>query len=224
MCGRFSLATSIEKLQDQFGVERQDPLESSFNIAPTHPAYVIADEDFYQVQQMSWGLVPYWSNDGKNSGKLINARAEGISSKPSFRIPIRQRRCLVIADSFYEWRREGQEKIPYRIKPKDESLLALAGIWDIWTNGKTSIKSFSIITTTANREVGTLHQRMPVILSTKDQQDTWLTNPSLDRALDLLQTLPDDSLEIYRISSKLNSPANNSIDLHQLVPEPPTLF
>lgn len=224
MCGRFSLATSKEKIKEQFGVEMEGELKLSFNIAPTHSAYVIANDDPNRLQRFEWGLVPYWSNDGKNMGKLINARGESISSKPSFRIPIRQKRCLVLADSFYEWRREGQQKIPYRIQAKEDQLLALAGVWDLWTDGEKTFKSFSIITTTANEEISQLHLRMPVIFDTTEKQKEWLSDIALNSALDLLQPLPDDQLTIYRVSPKLNSPAYNAIDLHQSVPEPPTLF
>ncbi len=224
MCGRFSLATSKEKIQEQFGISVAEELELSFNIAPTHSAYVITNDHPEKLQRFAWGMIPYWSNDGKNSGKLINARGESISSKPSFRMPIRQKRCLVVADSFYEWRREGQNKIPYRIKAKDDRLLALAGVWDVWTDGNSTINSFSIITTTANEEVSDLHLRMPVIFEEQEQQQKWLDKIPLNSALDMLQPLANQKLDLYRISDALNSPSNNSIDLHQRVPEPPTLF
>ncbi len=224
MCGRFSLATSRQKIKEQLGVEHTDPLELSFNIAPTHRAYVLTNDQPHQLQQLNWGLVPYWSNDGKNSGKLINARSESISSKPSFRIPIRQRRCIVIADSFYEWRREAKQKIPYRILLKNENLLCFAGIWDRWTDGQETLDSFSIITTQANEEVASLHNRMPVILPNADDRETWLSDRPLEEHLSQLRPLPTGELEYYRISTQLNSPTNDSVELHQKVAEPPTLF
>lgn len=224
MCGRFSLSTTKAKIKEQFGIDTQEELQLSFNIAPTHRAYVIANNQPQELQRMYWGMVPYWSNDGKNTGKLINARGESISTKPSFRMSIRQRRCLVLADSFYEWKKEGQQKIPYRIKAKENQLLALAGIWDVWTNGEKSIQTFSIITTTANREVSQLHQRMPVIFDTPEAREKWLTAISLSQVLNMLQPLKDDQLEMYRISTKLNSPSYDKVDLHESIPEPPTLF
>lgn len=224
MCGRFSLSTSKEKIQEQFGIESNDEIQLSFNIAPTHQTYVVASDAPEQLQQMVWGLIPYWANDGHNNGKLINARGESISSKPSFRMPIRKRRCLVIADSFYEWRREGINKIPYRICLKDDQLLAFAGVWDLWTNGEKEIKSFSIITTTANQEISQLHNRMPVVLNTPEQRQQWLADIPLSQALDMLQPMEDHKFKVYRVSPKLNSPAYNAVDLHESVPEPPTLF
>lgn len=224
MCGRFSLSTSKAKIKEQFDINTNEDLQLSFNIAPTHASYVIANDHPQQLQKMFWGMVPHWANEGKNTGKLINARGESISTKPSFRMSIRQKRCLVLADSFYEWKKEGQQKIPYRIKRKKDKLLTMAGIWDLWTNGEQQLRTFSIITTTANEEVSQLHNRMPVIFNTKEQQQKWLGEISLSETLDMLQPLRDDQLDIYRISAKLNSPSYNKVDLHESVPEPPTLF
>ncbi len=146
MCGRYSLATTKAKMEEEFGIDIGDkPLSISFNIAPTNKAYVITNESPDKLSTLNWGLIPSWSKDDKLTGKLINARVEGISTKPSFRMAIRKRRCLVIADSFYEWRREGTKKIPYRIFPKDGELLAFAGIWETWGNDET-LRTFSILT------------------------------------------------------------------------------
>ncbi len=225
MCGRFSLATSKERLQQQLPfVEIADNLQLSYNIAPTQKAYVVANDQPNQLQHITWGLVPHWSNDGKNSGRLINARREGIEGKPSFRVPIRQRRCLVPADSFYEWRRQGTRKIPYRIFQKSGELLMFAGLWDSWSDGRFFIKTFSIITTPPNFEMAAIHSRMPVLLYTKEQQQIWLESEEVLDALALLQTPPDGMLEMYRVSELVNSVGNNSPDLHTEVPEPPTLF
>lgn len=225
MCGRFSLATSKERLQQQLPfVETVETLRLSFNIAPTQQAYIVTNDQPERLQYITWGLVPHWSNDGKNSGRLINARREGIEGKPSFRVPIRKRRCLVPADSFYEWRREGTRKIPYRIFQKDGSLLMFAGVWDVWFDGNYEFKTFSIITTPPNFEMSAIHSRMPVILNNKDQQEIWLKTDDIVDALALLRTPPDGMLEMYRVSELVNSVANDSPDLHYEIPEPPTLF
>ena len=225
MCGRFSLATSKDKLQQQLPfVEVKDTLRVSYNIAPTQHAYVVPNEQPVCLQYMAWGLVPHWSNDGKNTGRLINARKEGIEARASFRIPVRKRRCLVPADSFYEWRREGVKKIPYRIFLKNGELLMFAGVWDIWHSGDYAIKTFSIITTDANAEISAIHNRMPVILTSVDEQKRWLQAENLDEILGMLQTPVNDILNMYRVSELLNSVVNNSPALHDQVPEPPTLF
>ncbi len=224
MCGRFSLSTSKEKIKAQIEVNIDADLSLSFNIAPTQKAYVIANDLPNQLQQMYWGLVPHWSRTGELSGSLINARKEGISSKPSFRMPLRQRRCLVPADSFYEWKKEGGRKIPYRILPKDKSLLFFAAIWDIWTDGNHILKTFSIITTPPNAEMRSVHNRMPVILDTPEKRKVWLLAKDLNAQLAILRTLDDELLDIYRVSEKVNSPKHNIPELHEVVPEPPMLF
>ncbi len=225
MCGRYSLVTSEEKVQQQFGaLNLGKGLQASYNIAPTQQAHVITNDAPEQLQYLIWGLIPYWSKNGQNSGRLINARAEGIATKPSFRLPIRQKRCLVIADSFYEWRRIGKNKIPHRILLKDGQLLVLAGIWDIWQFNDNIIKSFSIITTTPNADMALLHNRMPVILYEREQQERWLDAISLAEAQDMLKPAQDGLLTDYVVSQKVNSVQNNGPDLHYRVQLPPTLF
>ena len=225
MCGRFSLAISKEKLQKELPfIEPINNLHQSYNIAPTQPAYVVASDQPTRLQNMAWGLVPNWSNDGKNSGRLINARREGIEGKPSFRVPIRKQRCLVPADSFYEWRREGTRKIPYRIFSKDGNLLVFAGVWDLWSDGENMLKTFSIITTTPNFEMSGIHNRMPVLLQTKEQQDIWLQSGDMNEIMSILQTPADGTLEMYRVSQLVNAVGNDSSELHLEVPEPPTLY
>jgi len=226
MCGRYSFAPKPKQLDAQLrDVQRPAELRISFNIAPTHQAYVVANDASGKFQVMEWGLVPHWSTDGKNSGRLINARAEGIEEKPSFREPLRSRRCLVPADSFYEWRTEpGGRKAPYRILPENGDLLFMAGIWDEWRHGDEIKRTFSIITTVPNRELATLHDRMPALLPNPDVQRAWLSPLPVDELLALLRPAPDGALRLYRVSEKLNRPGYDEADLHQEVPEPPTLF
>jgi len=225
MCGRYSFSISAERIKHQFPeVETGGNLQANYNIAPTQNGYVVTNEHPKNLQHFAWGLVPHWSRDGKNTGRLINARREGISGKPSFRIPIRQRRCVVLADSFYEWRRIGKNKVPYRIFLKNGKLLEIAGVWDIWEEGNYPIKSFSIITTTPNAEMSGIHSRMPVIFETKEEREKWLQHQPLDDILNLLKTPSDDILGMYRVSEKLNSVKNNSADLHQELPDIPSLF
>jgi putative SOS response-associated peptidase YedK len=218
MCGRFSFSTSKEKLKKQFGdIEVGENLRINFNVAPTQHAYVITNERPDQLQFYRWGLLPFWSKDGKVTGRLINARREGIESKPSFRGPIRRHRCWVLADSFYEWRKEGKQKIPYRIKMKNNELMVMAGIWDIWRGEGDEIRTFSIITGPPNREVSQLHNRMPVLFVDAGQRERYLLTDNLQEALDLLKPPPDGTLDFYRVSQQVNSPRNNSPELHEPV-------
>lgn len=225
MCGRFSIVTTPEKARKQLGdIETGQNLRLSYNVAPTQHAYVITNEHPKRLEYLAWGLIPHWSKDDKNAGKLINARMEGIAGKPSFRVPIRRRRCLVLADSFYEWRNEGGKKIPYRIFLKNGDLMLLAGIWDIWYKGDYAVRTFSIITSPPNKEVAPLHNRMPLILPQREQQERWLSNLSIDEVMELLHTPPDGVLDRYQVSEKVNSVKNDSPELHQRVGGQPTLF
>ncbi|MBK8489998.1 MAG: SOS response-associated peptidase [Saprospirales bacterium] len=225
MCGRFSLAVSESKIQEELPfVDPGSNLRISYNIAPTQHAYVVTNDQQEHLQYITWGLVPYWAEEGKNNGKLINARSEGIESKPSFRVPIRKRRCLVLADSFYEWRMINHKKIPYRIVPRDGSLLVMAGIWDIWEKDGYPIKSFSIITTTPNQEVSSLHDRMPVILPTNKERKKWLEHLELEEVLEFLHPPKDGMFKVYRVSDELNSPNNNIPELHKEIQENLDLF
>lgn len=226
MCGRFSFAVTAQKIEETFGdeVKFTDDLKISYNIAPTQDSYVITNTQPDLLQLYQWGLIPYWAKDTSGAARLINARMEGIESKPSFRTPIKKRRCLVVVDSFYEWKRLASQKIPYRIKMKDDRLMVMAGIWDSWTDGKNIIKSFSIITTEPNEEMKVVHNRVPVILENKESWQEWLSDQSMEDVLQMLKTPSDDILDIYRVSSEVNSVRNNFPHLHKEVPETPTLF
>lgn len=225
MCGRFSFSTSKEKIKKQLGpINTGENLKMNFNVAPTQEAYVITNEYPDRLDMLKWGLVPFWAKDTKNAGRLINARSEGIADKPSFRSPIRKRRCLVLADSFYEWKRHGKEKIPYRIFPGNGDLLIMAGIWEVWNKGEAPLQTFSIITTEPNQEMQPIHNRMPVLLATREEQQRWLDHLTLDEVLELLKTPEDGLLTMYRVSTQVNSVRNNGPELHEEVPEQGELF
>lgn len=225
MCGRYSFAPKPQQLEARLLDAKRPELKISYNIAPTHQGYVIANDAPRSLQAMEWGLVPHWSADGKNNGKLINARSEGIEERPSFREPIQRRRCLVLADSFYEWRTEpGGRKIPYRIFLKNGDLLFIAGIWDEWKKMGETRRTFSIVTTPPNLEMSALHNRMPAILLTQTIQEHWLSSLPADEVLTMLRPIADGSLAMYRVSEKLNKPDYDEPDLHDALPEQPTLF
>ena len=227
MCGRYSFAGSKEKIERQLGIKIAATPEANYNIAPTQQAYVITNNQPGVLQQFRWGLIPYWAQNTKASNNLINARAEGIASKPSFRIPIRKRRCLVLADGFYEWRKTGRgmASSPYRIVMHDGSLLLFAGLWDVWKNeAGEDIHSFTVITTRPNAEISGIHTRMPVILPNRELQTRWLQEKDLLEAMSLLEPLDDDMLRIFPVSTDVNSVNANAPELYDAVEPPLTLF
>jgi putative SOS response-associated peptidase YedK len=220
MCGRYSFATSREKVNKHFGLSIETELEKRYNIAPNQKAYVIMNDSPKELVQLKWGLVPHWMNKNGANSNLINARSEGISAKPSFRLPIRKKRCLVLADGFYEWKSYGRKKLPHRIVSKESQLMVFAGIWDEWQDRKT----FTIITTTPNEEMKWLHDRMPVILPTLETQQKWLSDLPLKEALKLLKPMEDNTLRIYPVSDRLNKGEHDAEDLWTEIKTPPTLF
>lgn len=226
MCGRFSFAGSKEKVNKHFGMNLTADLSPSYNIAPTHQAHVITNEIPDTVKRLTWGLVPHWAKGSRVGSNLINARSETISTKSSFRMPIRKKRCLVLADGFYEWRKYGTVKRPYRITMQEHNqLMVFAGIWDTWyTPDRIELSTFSIITTAANQQMGAVHDRMPLILTTLEQQQQWLKNLSLKEVLGMIKILPEDQLKIYPVSDKVNKATYNAPGLYTAVDDTPTLF
>ncbi len=218
MCGRYSQTLTPDQIDEAFGpITLPQNLKPNYNVAPTQLAPVITNRHPQQVELFEWGLVPFWSKDGKNTAKMINARSEGILSKPSFRKPIRERRCLVIGDSFYEWRREGKQKQPYRITPSNGEPLVLAGIWEYWRDKQDEENqklTFSIITTEPNAEMSKVHNRMPVVLNSPALREAWLSELSEDEIVEILHTPPDGSLQLYAVPPLVNSVRNNGPELH----------
>ncbi|KAA9014056.1 SOS response-associated peptidase [Niallia endozanthoxylica] len=220
MCGRFTLSADFSEIIERFAIEaaiEEELYQLSYNIAPSHSVLsVINDGSRNRLGYLKWGLIPNWAKDQKIGFKLINARAETLAEKPSFRDAYMKRRCLVIADSFYEWKRHDQQnKTPMRIKLKTDELFAMAGLWERWksSEGKT-IFSCTVITTTPNEVVKDIHDRMPVILKKEDEQ-TWL-NPSIQdphKLNSILKPLPEEFIEAYEVSNLVNSPKNNSPQL-----------
>jgi putative SOS response-associated peptidase YedK len=226
MCGRYSFTASKEKLNKHFGLSLKEDLDKSYNIAPTHNAYVLTNDEPKKLRKLRWGLIPYWSKPETRSSNLINARSETIATKVSFRMPIRKKRCLVLADGFYEWKTYGGKKIPHRIVMKETGkMMAFAGVWDEYINTKgEKVESFSVITTTPNKEMELVHDRMPVILPTIELQQQWLAELPLNKVLELLKPIGNDTLRIYPVSDKLNKVGYNESDLFNEVKTPPTLF
>lgn len=218
MCGRFVKKSGKEELRKRFGFNDTEPgvlLEPSYNIAPSQEQPIlIVSEDRRILTMMKWGLVPYWSKDPKIGFKMINARSEGIEQKPSFKTPLKRKRCIIMADGFYEWHKlDKKTKTPFYFRLRSGEPFAMAGIWDLWQNGDQILRTFTIITTTPNELMEPIHSRMPVILNERDEArwlDPEITNPEL--VLPLLKPYPSDEMESYKVSTIVNSPKNNIAD------------
>ncbi|MDW7651110.1 MAG: SOS response-associated peptidase [Bacillota bacterium] len=211
MCGRYTLV-EWEELQERFGVAVADKLVPRYNIAPTQTVPVIIDDNGPQLKFFRWGLIPFWAKDKSIGNKLINARAESVHEKNSFRESFRRRRCLVPADGFFEWKNDGSVKKPFRFTRYDGALFAFAGLWDVWRAPEgEAVGSFTIITTQANELVSPVHDRMPVILNREDEQ-TWLKPAGVnnDALRALLVPHKTDGLVCYEVSALVNSSRNNT--------------
>ena len=217
MCGRITLTTDKDDLQSRFGYVNPsgDLFTPRYNIAPSQNCPVVTvNEDKRVLIMMRWGLVPFWAKDVKSGYNLINAKAETLKEKASFRTPFKKKRCLVLADGFYEWTHSEKKgaKQPYRFVLKNRQPFAFAGLWDEWSNPEgEKLLTFTIITTTANELMESIHDRMPVILHEKDE-GIWL-DPQLadtDKLSPLLKPYSSKEMEAYKVSTFVNSPKNNS--------------
>ncbi|HRQ39068.1 MAG TPA: SOS response-associated peptidase [Chloroflexota bacterium] len=218
MCGRFALISSTEEVADALGVDHATiadipPAVPRYNIAPTQPvlaAYLDGDGrrrlTFYQ-----WGLIPSWSKDVTIGSRLINARSETVTEKPSFRNAFKRRRCLIPADGFYEWQKLNGGKQPIYIHGTDGRPLALAGLWEVWQEPEgTRLQTCTILTTTPNELMASIHDRMPVILEPEDFS-MWLEpGAHPDEALHLLRPYPAAKMKAYPVSTAVNNPRNDT--------------
>jgi putative SOS response-associated peptidase YedK len=245
MCGRFTLRAPASTIAEQFQVLDIQTFEPRFNVAPTQPVAAVRlppESGRRQFAWLKWGLVPSWVKDPAIGNRLINARAETLAEKPAFRAAFRQRRCLVVADGFYEWRRTGGCKQPYFIRLHDERPFAFAGLWESW-EGKTApgrtvpgtvfatdlfssqslsaktvpgavlLETCTLITTGPNELMEPIHDRMPVILSPADY-DRWL-DPAIhepDKLLPLLRPYPADAMLAVPVSVRVNNPKNDDAE------------
>ncbi|RHW43154.1 SOS response-associated peptidase [Neobacillus notoginsengisoli] len=215
MCGRFSLITDVYELMRQFQFEFDGELEPRYNIAPGTDILAIAAHGDKRVAGMlRWGLIPFWADNEKIGYKMINARAETVHEKGSFKQPLKSKRCLIPADGYFEWKREGNVKQPYRFINQDNRPLAFAGLFDRWDRGGKTIYSCTIITTAANEKTAAIHDRMPAILE-REQQDIWL-DPSVTDPLtltSLLKPYPLGKIDFYQVSTRVNSARNEDEEL-----------
>ena len=218
MCGRYSLTSPLEAVQQLFDVTGGGNLAPRYNIAPTQTVPVVRRDDAApsgrELAQLAWGLVPSWAKDPTMGARMINARAETVAEKPSFRSAYRRRRCLVPADGFYEWKKENGGKQPYRIAFADNRPFAFAGLWEHWQGRDGSeIESFTIITTEANDQLRPIHHRMPVILD-PGAYGAWLEVDNDDGAA-LLKPYAGAELDAYPVSRHVNSPRNDDAECIQ---------
>lgn len=220
MCGRFTLRTPAADVARQFGLFPPPELEPRFNIAPTQLVGAVRAKSRDQAASadgatgrewvwLRWGLVPSWAKDLAIGNRMINARAETVAEKPAFRAAFRRRRCLIVADGFYEWGRADGKKRPCHIHLPDDEPFAFAGLWERWGQGDQQVESCTIITTAANDTIAPLHDRMPVVLPSA-AYGVWL-DPELTEPApleQLLLPLADEELTIDSVSSWVNIPTH----------------
>jgi putative SOS response-associated peptidase YedK len=211
MCGRYTLIASPVQIKDFFGLEEVPEFAPRYNVAPSQevPIVRLDEKGTRRLVQVRWGLIPSWAEDASIGYKLINARSETVADKPSFRAAFRQRRCLVPASGFFEWRANGKTKQPFYIHQRDGLPLAIAALWERWKAPEGQpVESCTLLTTEANQTLRPLHQRMPVFLAQADH--TCWFEPSAKPAdlLPLLRPYSAEELVAYAVSSQVNNPRN----------------
>jgi putative SOS response-associated peptidase YedK len=215
MCGRFTLNQSPEALAEIFDVQQVPHLAAEYNIAPTQMVATVRqnpESEKREFKQLHWGLIPSWAKDPKMGVKLINARAETAAQKPAFRSAFKHRRCLVLADGFYEWQRQQGKKQPFYFRLQDGQPFAFAGLWERWeTPTNDEIISCTILTTAANELLQPIHERMPVILEPQDY-DLWLDSQvqTPETLQPLLRSYLAPAMTAYPVSTLVNNSRHNS--------------
>jgi putative SOS response-associated peptidase YedK len=211
MCGRFAQKSSAKKVSKQFKVEEVPSLVERHNVAPTQSVLVVREPDAREAVLLKWGLVPRWARDPTIGNRLINARAETVTEKPSFREALSRRRCLVPMEGFYEWARRGDRKRPFYFHMRDGEPFAVAGLWELWEGDGDPLETCTLLTTGANELLAGYHDRMPVIVR-PENYDLWLDAGvrSAERLLPLLRPYPREEMTAYSVGLMVNSPSNDS--------------
>ncbi len=213
MCGRFVRDSSIPEIAREFNADEPSfEMKPSYNVAPAQDIVIVLNDGKNRIIRCRWGFIPSWARDDSMGHKMINARAETVADKPGFRSAFKKNRCLVVADGFYEWRKEGKIKMPFYIRLKSGRPFGFAGLYSVWHSpeGK-DVCTSTIITTDPNELIASIHNRMPVIVP-KEERETWL-DPAIDdkdKLLRLLGPYDPTQMEAYDVSPKVNSPAYNS--------------
>jgi putative SOS response-associated peptidase YedK len=218
MCGRFTLTVNPAETQETFSkFNFPQQFAPRFNIAPTQPVLAIPNDDQNTADFFVWGLIPMWAKDPSIGSRMINARGETLEEKPAFRGSLKYKRCLIIADGFYEWKAwPGRKtKVPFFIHMKDRKPFAFAGLWDSWNSPDGSlVKSCTIITTAPNELMEIIHNRMPVILHPRDYAKWLDPSPQTpDQLKPLIRPFPADLMNAYPVSTLVNTPANDTPEL-----------
>ncbi len=223
MCGRYTLTCAPEILSEAFQLEDVPDLSPHYNIAPSQWVACVRTRSANHaraVDRLRWGFVPSWARDPAMGRTLINARAETVADKPAFRRPFRERRCLVLADGYYEWKRDGARTQPYYIRLNTQRPFAFAGLWDQWTaRDGTALESCAILTTRPNASMALIHHRMPVIIHPADY-DPWLDPALRDpaRLVTLLTSCPADAMVAIPVGNAVNYPRMNDARCLEAVP------
>jgi putative SOS response-associated peptidase YedK len=208
MCGRFIQCASGAALAERFGLPTAPVVTPRYNVAPSQSVLAIRQGESGQREAVAlrWGLVPAWSPEPRTAYSTINARAETVADKPTYRQAFRRRRCLIPADGFYEWRKAGSHKQPYCIAPADGAPLAFAGLWERWERDGQVVESCTILVTAANAVIASIHDRMPVILAPQDEA-RWLDPAVTDPAVlqPLLLPCPPQRLRIWPVGTAVNN-------------------
>jgi putative SOS response-associated peptidase YedK len=207
MCGRYSYFSPIEKAEKALkakAIEWQT-FEPKYNAAPTQYMPVVTNEFPDVIQYMRWGLIPQWAKDMAIGSKMINTRSESIDEKPAWKNIFKYKRCVVIADGYYEWKKEDQAKIPFRMHRPNNELLFFAGLWDVWSGTGDGLYSFSIITTPSNADTKHIHERMPVLLTLAEAKQWLSKKESEENLLKILKTPEAGQIECYTVSSLVNT-------------------
>ncbi len=224
MCGRFTLSGNTQELATLFDLDSVPELTPRYNIAPTQAVAAIRITQHSAKRELTffnWGLIPSWAKDIKMGSRMINARSETVAEKPAYRAAFKRRRCLVPADGFYEWQKLDGYKQPHYIGMKDHVPFAIAGLWEHWEGGDGSvIESCTLLTTTPNDLVSSLHNRMPVIIHPEDYDDWLLPAPDTGLLMHLLRPYPAEEMVAYPVGTVVNSPANDSPACIEPLPSP----
>jgi putative SOS response-associated peptidase YedK len=214
VCGRYTLTVERSVLAREFHLYPSDLKRwvSHYNIAPLMPIPVLFKEEELKFELFRWGLIPSWAKNEEMGERMINARKETLAEKPSFRESFNKRRCLILADGFYEWKKAQGRKIPYYVRLRSRGPFSFAGLWSQWASPEgEDIRSCAIITGEPNELLAPIHDRMPVILP-PSFRERWLnpSNHDLDELGSLLKPYPSDEMEAYQVSDLVNSPAHDS--------------
>ncbi|MGO4704663.1 SOS response-associated peptidase [Microvirga sp. 2MCAF38] len=222
MCGRYAITLAPEAYREFFDYREQPNFPARYNVAPTQPVPIVHEEKGQRhFRLVRWGFLPSWTKDPKAFPLVINARGETLLEKPTFKAAMTRRRCIFLVDGFYEWRRVGQDKQPFLTRMKSREPMPMAGLWETYSDPSGGeIDTAALVTTDANGVMSAVHDRMPVILS-RDELKAWLDSDNVDvkTAMRLVRPCPNEWLEMFPVSSRVNKVENDDAGLHESVTE-----